>query len=178
MTLPSELNIGQENSEYQAQCHSLLSFQLCLSFCAPLKAIFLGRSVLMLWSFSVYTSFSSTSFTSCTALTFTSLWFMGHHLLHKILHCNLAKVLLFAIGMQVRRTIYCLKSPFLDQVLSMHHQQDCLCLSYTSIGLHQSVLALLYSISHKNFKYFCGASDICKHHLTVCSKPFCNIPKI
>ena len=56
MTLPSGLNVAQENSEYQGQCHSLLSFQLCLSFCAPLKAIFLGRSVLMLWSFSVYTS--------------------------------------------------------------------------------------------------------------------------
>ena len=56
MTLPSGMNLDQENSEYQTQCHSLLSFQPCLSFCAPLKAIFYGRSVLMLWFFSVYTS--------------------------------------------------------------------------------------------------------------------------
>ena len=56
-----------------------------------------------------------------------------------LLQCNLSKVLLFAIGMHVQRTIYCLKSPSLDQVLSIQHQQDYLCLSHNSIGLHQSV---------------------------------------
>ena len=132
------------NSEYQAQSHSLLSFSPCISFCAPLKSIFLGRAVLMLWSFTVYTNlrlvFQYSQVHHTLAVLLHPFWFLGQHLPPKLLHYKLAKVLLFAIGMQVQQTIYCLKSPFLDQVLSMHHQQDFLCLSHPSIGSHQSAL--------------------------------------
>ena len=122
-------------------------------------------------------TFSSTSLTGYTALNFHPFWFLGHYLAHKLLHCNLAKVLLFFLGMQVQWTIYCLKSPFLDQILLMHHQQDFFVLHIIPLVYIRVVVDLLYSISHKNFKSFCGAPDICQHHLTICPKPFCNVPK-
>ena len=114
ITLPSGLSLDQENSKYQTQCHS------------NLKLVFQHSQV----------------HHSLVALHWLlhTFWFLGHRLPYKLLHCKLAKVLLFAIGMQVQGTIYCFKSPFFDQVLSMHHQQDFLCLSHNSIGLHQSVL--------------------------------------
>ena len=66
----------------------------------------------MVWSFSVYTNLSlvfqhSHVHHSVVVLHWLlhPFWFLGHHLLQKLLHCNLAKVLLFAIAMQVQRTI-------------------------------------------------------------------------
>ena len=121
--------IWTESVHSVVQCHSLLSFQACFSICAPLKAIFLGRSVLMLWYFSVPTNsrlvFQHSQVHDSLVVLYWLLHpflFLGHHLPHRFLHCNLTKSLFFAIGMQVQWTIYCLKPRFFDQVLLMHHQ--------------------------------------------------------
>ena len=50
------LTWNQENSDHQEQLYSLLSYHPDLYFCTPSKAIILGRSILLLWSFSLYTN--------------------------------------------------------------------------------------------------------------------------
>ena len=100
------------------------------------------------------------------------------HSLQSFQPCFSFFVPLNSLGMQVQWTIYCLKSPFLDQILLMHHQEDFIVFHIIPLVYIRVVLDLLYSISHKNFKFFCGASDICQHHLTIYPKPFCNVPII
>ena len=129
----------------------------------------------MVWSFSVYTNLSLVFQHSHVHHSLVVLhwllhpfWFLGHHLLQKLLHCNLAKVLLFAIAMQVQRTITA--RSLLSWIKSSRCMISRIVSAFHIIPLvHVRVfLDLLYSISHKNFKSFCGASDICKHHPTIC----------